>query len=154
MQRDYQLDHSQVGHSSLSSLRTLSVKKEGESASPAPGVGVRGNSDPGAQSGCADSHVSGCDTAIALTVTDHGHAETRLCTRVFPCAPRACTGALCNPGKDVGGGGAYCKRARLGAESRCTWGTGVELFPQIKTPWKIVLHPVSERIIKRPRKEY
>ena len=65
---------------------------------------MRGNSDPGAQSGCADSHVSGCDTAIALTVTDHGHAETRLCTRVFPCAPRARIGALCNPGKDWEGG--------------------------------------------------
>lgn len=75
----------------------------GVSASPAPGVGVRENSDPGAQSGCADSHVRGCDMAIALSVTDHGHAETRLRTRVFPCAPPARTGAFCNPGKNGGG---------------------------------------------------
>ncbi|XP_057569327.1 transmembrane gamma-carboxyglutamic acid protein 2 isoform X1 [Hippopotamus amphibius kiboko] len=35
----------------------------GVPASPAPGVGARGDSDPGAQAWCADSRVSRCDTA-------------------------------------------------------------------------------------------
>lgn len=97
----------------------------GVPTSPAPGIGVRGNSDSGAQ--CfADSRVSGCETAISLSVTGHGQAEPRLCTRVFSCAPRARTGHSAIQGK---GGGHICKRAWLGAGAHCTWGTGVELFP-------------------------
>ena len=82
----------------------------GVPTSPAPGIGVRGNSDSGAQC-LADLRVSKCDTAIALSVTGHGQAEPRLCSRVFSCAPRARTGALCNPGK---GWGAYLQACLVG----------------------------------------